>query len=97
MFHKQDSFPHLIIAPNAGIAAYTSWLPTIVRLSARASLSSTMGCVCVCAHIHLFYIFYFIDKKAVMRGAIILALKLSLKFTHVTLFLFKLAQLNHSF
>ncbi|XP_068657395.1 uncharacterized protein [Aristolochia californica] len=28
--HKDiDSFPHLIVAPNAGIAAYTSWLPTI--------------------------------------------------------------------
>ena len=26
----QDSSPHLIIAPNAGIAAYASWLPTIV-------------------------------------------------------------------
>nr|XP_027097641.1 zinc finger MYND domain-containing protein 15-like isoform X7 [Coffea arabica] len=26
---KQDSFPDLIIAPNAGIAAYKSWLPTI--------------------------------------------------------------------
>ncbi|XP_030500046.2 uncharacterized protein LOC115715329 [Cannabis sativa] len=25
----KDSFPHLIIAPNAGIAAYSSWLPTI--------------------------------------------------------------------
>ncbi|EXB82663.1 Zinc finger MYND domain-containing protein 15 [Morus notabilis] len=25
----KDSFPHLIIAPNAGIAAYPSWLPTI--------------------------------------------------------------------
>ncbi|KAG9439848.1 hypothetical protein H6P81_020013 [Aristolochia fimbriata] len=25
----KDSFPHLIVAPNAGIAAYTSWLPTI--------------------------------------------------------------------
>lgn len=25
----KDSFPHLIIAPNAGVAAYTSWLPTI--------------------------------------------------------------------
>ncbi|KAL2483402.1 zinc ion binding [Forsythia ovata] len=25
----KDFFPHLIIAPNAGIAAYTSWLPTI--------------------------------------------------------------------
>ncbi|XP_024024026.1 zinc finger MYND domain-containing protein 15 isoform X2 [Morus notabilis] len=26
----KDSFPHLIIAPNAGIAAYPSWLPTIL-------------------------------------------------------------------
>lgn len=26
----QDNYPHLIIAPNAGIAAYSSWLPTIV-------------------------------------------------------------------
>ncbi|KAL3840996.1 hypothetical protein ACJIZ3_025587 [Penstemon smallii] len=25
----KDSFPHIIIAPNAGIAAYTSWLPTL--------------------------------------------------------------------
>lgn len=25
----KDSSPHLIVAPNAGIAAYTSWLPTI--------------------------------------------------------------------
>ncbi|PON46555.1 Zinc finger, MYND-type [Parasponia andersonii] len=25
----KDSFPHLIIAPNAGIAAYPSWSPTI--------------------------------------------------------------------
>lgn len=25
----KDSLPHLIIAPNAGIAAYTSWSPTI--------------------------------------------------------------------
>ncbi|XP_062111788.1 uncharacterized protein LOC133823180 isoform X7 [Humulus lupulus] len=25
----KDSSPHLIIAPNAGIAAYSSWLPTI--------------------------------------------------------------------
>ncbi|KAL6571750.1 hypothetical protein OROHE_002619 [Orobanche hederae] len=24
-----DSFPHIIVAPNAGIAAYTSWLPTL--------------------------------------------------------------------
>ncbi|KAH7690798.1 HIT/MYND zinc finger-like protein [Dioscorea alata] len=26
---KQDSYPHLIVAPNAGVAAYSSWLPTI--------------------------------------------------------------------
>ncbi|KAF9673485.1 hypothetical protein SADUNF_Sadunf10G0029200 [Salix dunnii] len=26
----EDLFPHLVIAPNAGIAAYPSWLPTIV-------------------------------------------------------------------
>ncbi|PIN02617.1 hypothetical protein CDL12_24868 [Handroanthus impetiginosus] len=25
----KDSSPHIIIAPNAGIAAYTSWLPTL--------------------------------------------------------------------
>ncbi|KAL6567765.1 hypothetical protein OROGR_001433 [Orobanche gracilis] len=25
----KDSFPHIIVAPNAGIAAYTSWLPTL--------------------------------------------------------------------
>ncbi|CAI0627569.1 unnamed protein product [Linum tenue] len=25
----EDSFPHLVVAPNAGIAAYPSWLPTI--------------------------------------------------------------------
>ncbi|KAL4015884.1 zinc finger MYND domain-containing protein 15 isoform X1 [Cucumis melo var. makuwa] len=25
----KDCYPHLIIAPNAGIAAYSSWLPTI--------------------------------------------------------------------
>ncbi|XP_057774717.1 uncharacterized protein LOC130993709 isoform X2 [Salvia miltiorrhiza] len=25
----QDSFPHIIVAPNAGVAAYKSWLPTI--------------------------------------------------------------------
>ncbi|XP_047159690.1 uncharacterized protein LOC124830100, partial [Vigna umbellata] len=25
----KDSFPHLIIAPNGGIAAYSSWLPCI--------------------------------------------------------------------
>lgn len=28
----KDSFPHLVIAPNGGIAAYSSWLPSIVRL-----------------------------------------------------------------
>ncbi|XVE91908.1 hypothetical protein REPUB_Repub01dG0051800 [Reevesia pubescens] len=26
---SKDSFPHLIIGPNAGIAAYSTWLPTI--------------------------------------------------------------------
>ncbi|MFQ6629841.1 hypothetical protein Gotur_007243 [Gossypium turneri] len=26
---SKDSHPHLVIAPNAGIAAYASWLPTI--------------------------------------------------------------------
>ncbi|XP_010043830.2 zinc finger MYND domain-containing protein 15 isoform X3 [Eucalyptus grandis] len=26
---SEESFPHLIVAPNAGIAAYSSWLPTI--------------------------------------------------------------------
>ncbi|KAG4159286.1 hypothetical protein ERO13_D02G166800v2 [Gossypium hirsutum] len=26
---SEDSHPHLVIAPNAGIAAYASWLPTI--------------------------------------------------------------------
>lgn len=25
----QDSFPHIVIAPNAGVAAYMSWLPTL--------------------------------------------------------------------
>ncbi|KAL8534007.1 hypothetical protein ACS0TY_010137 [Phlomoides rotata] len=25
----KDSFPHIIIGPNAGLAAYTSWLPTL--------------------------------------------------------------------
>ncbi|KAG6537749.1 hypothetical protein ZIOFF_002845 [Zingiber officinale] len=25
----KDSYPHLIIAPNAGVAAYSSWLPTV--------------------------------------------------------------------
>ncbi|KAF7829416.1 zinc finger MYND domain-containing protein 15 [Senna tora] len=25
----KDSFPHLVIAPNAGVAAYSSWLPSI--------------------------------------------------------------------
>ncbi|KAG6429627.1 hypothetical protein SASPL_107679 [Salvia splendens] len=25
----QDSFPHIIIAPNAGVAAYKSWIPTL--------------------------------------------------------------------
>ncbi|KAK7309530.1 hypothetical protein RJT34_06332 [Clitoria ternatea] len=25
----EDSFPHLVIAPNGGIAAYSSWLPSI--------------------------------------------------------------------
>nr|XP_011463402.1 PREDICTED: zinc finger MYND domain-containing protein 15 isoform X2 [Fragaria vesca subsp. vesca] len=25
----KDSYPHIVIAPNAGIAAYSSWLPTI--------------------------------------------------------------------
>ncbi|XP_021293589.1 zinc finger MYND domain-containing protein 15 isoform X1 [Herrania umbratica] len=29
---SENSFPHLVIAPNAGIAAYTSWLPTIELL-----------------------------------------------------------------
>ncbi|KAK4263342.1 hypothetical protein QN277_028767 [Acacia crassicarpa] len=29
MVKDRDSFPHLVIAPNAGIAAYTSWLPSI--------------------------------------------------------------------
>ncbi|KAI3467454.1 hypothetical protein Pfo_024117 [Paulownia fortunei] len=28
----KDSFPHIIIAPNAGIAAYQSWLPTLELL-----------------------------------------------------------------
>lgn len=28
----KDSSPHLVIAPNAGIAAYSSWLPTIELL-----------------------------------------------------------------
>lgn len=32
LFFGQDSIPHLVIAPNAGIAAYSSWLPTIVCL-----------------------------------------------------------------
>ncbi|KAL4348054.1 hypothetical protein GQ457_17G024600 [Hibiscus cannabinus] len=26
---SKDSLPHLVIAPNAGVAAYASWLPTI--------------------------------------------------------------------
>ena len=30
LVHEQDFSPHLVIAPNAGIAAYSSWLPTIV-------------------------------------------------------------------
>lgn len=30
VYCSQDLSPHLIIAPNAGIAAYPSWLPTIV-------------------------------------------------------------------
>ncbi|WOK98915.1 zinc finger MYND domain-containing protein 15 [Canna indica] len=25
----KDSYPHIIVAPNAGIAAYSSWLPTV--------------------------------------------------------------------
>ncbi|URD90635.1 MYND finger [Musa troglodytarum] len=29
MMDWQDSYPHLIIAPNAGVAAYSSWSPTI--------------------------------------------------------------------
>uniref|UniRef100_A0A2P2KD88 MYND-type domain-containing protein n=1 Tax=Rhizophora mucronata TaxID=61149 RepID=A0A2P2KD88_RHIMU len=29
---KEDSFPQLVIAPNAGIAAYPSWIPTLVCL-----------------------------------------------------------------
>jgi len=29
----QDSFPHLIIAPNAGVAAYSSWKETVVCLA----------------------------------------------------------------
>lgn len=32
-FDLQDSFPHIVIAPNAGIAAYPSWVPTLVSLS----------------------------------------------------------------
>ncbi|XP_004504502.1 uncharacterized protein [Cicer arietinum] len=28
----KDSFPHLVIAPNGGIAAYSSWLPSILFL-----------------------------------------------------------------
>ncbi|CAK7332755.1 unnamed protein product [Dovyalis caffra] len=29
VFFPPDLFPHLVIAPNAGVAAYPSWLPTI--------------------------------------------------------------------
>ncbi|KAL0336232.1 UNVERIFIED_CONTAM: hypothetical protein Sradi_4835100 [Sesamum radiatum] len=29
----KDSFPHIILAPNAGIAAYTSWLPTLIQMN----------------------------------------------------------------
>lgn len=39
---KQDFSPHLVIAPNAGIAAYSSWLPTIVCLSHSKNLSLTV-------------------------------------------------------
>ncbi|ONK71813.1 uncharacterized protein A4U43_C04F12660 [Asparagus officinalis] len=28
----KDSYPHLVVVPNAGIAAYSSWLPTIELL-----------------------------------------------------------------
>lgn len=44
-FFKQDFSPHLVIAPNAGIAAYSSWLPTIVCLWYSEHLSLT---VCIC-------------------------------------------------
>lgn len=32
LLYGQEFIPDLIIAPNAGIAAYKSWLPTIVCL-----------------------------------------------------------------
>lgn len=35
LIHWQDYSPHLIIAPNAGVAAYMSWLPTIVSIFMR--------------------------------------------------------------
>lgn len=36
----KDSFPHIIIGPNAGIAAFESWLPTIFsRITAKKLLT----------------------------------------------------------
>ncbi|XP_057507945.1 uncharacterized protein LOC130790896 isoform X1 [Actinidia eriantha] len=32
----KDSLPHLVIAPNAGVAAFTSWLPTIELIKAMS-------------------------------------------------------------
>lgn len=32
-YRYMDSYPHMIIAPNAGIAAYSSWLPSIELIS----------------------------------------------------------------
>lgn len=57
IFYWQDSFPHLIIAPNAGIAAYSSWSSTIVRFNCfnwfcyvyvRALHSSLLNCLDNC-------------------------------------------------
>ncbi|XP_012092020.1 zinc finger MYND domain-containing protein 15 isoform X2 [Jatropha curcas] len=31
----EDSFPHLVVAPNAGIAAYPSWLPTVELINKK--------------------------------------------------------------
>ncbi|PNT75112.1 hypothetical protein BRADI_1g27807v3 [Brachypodium distachyon] len=43
-YSDMDSNPHLIVAPNAGLAAYPTWLPTIVSLSLQlTSLFHILG------------------------------------------------------
>lgn len=65
MYCSQDLFPHLIIAPNAGIAAYPSWLPTIVCHDTLKHFSLSNFCAFVCKKILarkllLFTFFFFL-------------------------------------